>query len=86
MLQPYAVIVTVIVELPDELADRLSSLATKQGTTLEQLALEAIEARFPVTPMLSFIGVGASGGGMPPAREHRRLVRDAFQARQARDV
>jgi hypothetical protein len=70
VLQPYAVIVTVIVELPDELADRLSSVATRQGTTLEQLALEAIEGRFPVTPTLSFIGVGASGGGLLRHGDH----------------
>jgi hypothetical protein len=77
---------TVTVELPDELGERLAVAAAATGTTPEQLALEAIEARFPQSPGVSFIGVGASRTGQRAGRDHRALVREAFTDRTARDV
>jgi predicted transcriptional regulator len=40
-------LVSVTVELPDELADRLATAAAGRGETLEQLAVETLEATFP---------------------------------------
>jgi hypothetical protein len=75
-----------MVELPDDLGDRVSAAAAATGTTPEQLALEAIEARFPRSPTVSFIGVGASGERRSAGRDHRELIREAYADRPARDV
>jgi hypothetical protein len=78
--------VTVTVELPDELAARISAAAATRGMTVEQLAVEVLASRYTGQPSISFIGVGASGGLQSPARDHHRTVRDAFRDRPARDV
>jgi hypothetical protein len=77
--------VTVSVELPDELAERISMAAATRGMTLEQLAVEVLASRYS-RPTISFIGVGASGGQQPPARDHRQIIRDAVGDRRARDL
>jgi hypothetical protein len=78
----------VTVELPDELAARVAAVAAARGMTLEQLAVEELASRYagPGMSTLSFIGVGASGGQQPSAREHREIIRDVYRGRPAREV
>jgi hypothetical protein len=45
--------------------------------TVEQIALGAIEARYPSAPVVSFLGVGAPGQE-PAARTDQELVRQPF--------
>ena len=77
---------SVTVELPDELADRLATAAAGRGETLEQLAVETLEATFPARSAVSFIGVGASGEKAPTGRRHRELLRESSRSRPARDA
>lgn len=77
---------TVLVELPDDLAERLSAVAANRGMTLEQLAVEVIQGWFPRSPSVSFIGIGASGDRSAAGRGHREALRQAFRDRPARDV
>ena len=74
------------VELPDELADRLATAAASRGETLEQLAVETLEATFPARQAVSFIGIGASGEKGPTGRRHRELLGDSARSRPARDA
>lgn len=77
---------SVTVELPDELASRLTAAAAQRGATLEQLAVEAIEARFPPPkPTVSFIGIGASGTA-DSGEKHRQIVDDWYRSRSADEV
>jgi len=75
-----------MVELPDDLAQRLAAAAIAHGTTVERLAIEVIEARFPAPRTLSFVGIAASGVKEPVGRRHRQLLREAFGERPARDT
>ncbi|HEX6754966.1 MAG TPA: hypothetical protein VF109_03370 [Mycobacteriales bacterium] len=77
---------SVTVELPDELADRLATAAAGRGETLEQLAVETLEATFPPRPGVSFIGIGASGEKVPTGRRHRELLRESARSRSPRDA
>jgi len=74
------------VELPDELATQISVAAAARGMTLEELAVEVLASRYSHPPTISFIGIGASGGQQPSARDHRQIIRDAFRDRPTRDV
>jgi hypothetical protein len=75
-----------MLELPDDLAERLAAAAAAHGTTVERLAVEVIEARFPAQNSLSFIGIGASGTKEPTGRLHHEVLREAFRERSARET
>ena len=51
------------IELPDDLADRVNTAATERGLAPAELAREALAKQFPPSRALSFVGIGASGGG-----------------------
>ena len=81
------------VNLPDEVARRLAAEAARRGVTPEQMAVEAIEAQLPpeaaerpVRRRLSFIGMGASGGGENVAERHDEIIREHFADKTAGDV
>ena len=57
-----------IVHLPDELVDRLAAEAARRGISVDELAAEALAARFPQERpsgdprrQLAFVAIGASG-------------------------
>jgi hypothetical protein len=79
------VTLTVTLELSDDLAERLSAVATARGVTVEKLALEVIEARYPGAPPVSFLGVGTPVRE-PAARKDQDLVRQPFLDRTPHDV
>jgi hypothetical protein len=56
------------VHLPDELADRLAAEAARRGISVDELAAEALAARYPQQRPpsgprrhLAFVAIGASG-------------------------
>lgn len=69
------------VNLPDELAARLTAEATRRGISPEQVALEAIEARLPAAAAqrpprrrLAFAAIGASTSGRGAAQADEMLA------------
>ena len=77
--------VSITVEIPDELAARLSQAAADRGTTVERLAVEWLGDKASSRRRLGFVGVGASGTKGPTGRRHRELVREAYAATPVRD-
>jgi len=73
------------VELPEEIAERLRVLAAAKGITIEQAALEMIAAQLPGPRRLSFAGIGDSGHD-DTARRHREIIAEHFADKTARDV
>jgi plasmid stability protein len=67
---------SVTVELPDELAERLRVLAAARGITMDQAAVEAITAQLPGPRRLSFAGIGDSGHD-DIAERHREIITEA---------
>ena len=56
------------VHLPEELVDRLAAEAARRGLTVDEVATEALAARFPAQHLaggrrrqLAFVAIGASG-------------------------
>jgi len=72
-------------DLPDELADRLAAVAAARQQSPEQVALEAIEAALPARRRLSFSGIGRSGDGRGGAQADE-LIAEHFAGKTARDV
>jgi hypothetical protein len=77
------------VRLPDELADRLAAEAARRGVTVDELAAEALQARFPAAGgdsgedgLDAFIGSGDSGDPSWAARPAAELRAEAYK-RQA---
>jgi hypothetical protein len=70
--------VSITVEIPDELAARLTEAAADRGTTVELLAVEWLEDKASVVRRPRFVGVGSSGTKAPTGRRHRELIREAF--------
>ena len=73
-----------IVHLPDELVDRLAAEAARRGISVDDLAAEALAARFPHTApdtggdaLEAFIGSGDSGDPAWAARDSAELRKDA---------
>jgi hypothetical protein len=75
------------VHLPEELIDRLAAEAARRGMTVDELAAETLDARFPPLPSqqglkpvgtkrhLSFAGIGSSGpAGGDIARRHKEII------------
>jgi hypothetical protein len=81
------------VNLPDDVAARLAAEAARRGVSVEELVAEAVTAHFPAAPpeqparrRLSFIGIGASGGGENVAERHREIIREHYADKTASDV
>lgn len=73
-----AVAMTLVLRLPEELSQRLETVAAERGLTPEQVAVEAIEAQLPDRRRLAFVGLGHSGRGdlSQQVKELRREVAD----------
>lgn len=81
------------VNLPDEIARRLAAEAKRRGQDVEQVAAEVLAAGLPPEAperpagrRLSFVGIGASGGGESVAERHREIIREHFADKTASDV
>jgi hypothetical protein len=72
------------VHLPEELARRVEDAAAARQMTAEQVAIEAIESRFPATgdqgdALEAFIGSGDSGDSSWAERDARELRAEALR-------
>jgi hypothetical protein len=77
--------VSLRVTILDELAARLRAAATRRGKTVDQLAVEALDQRFPLNdPLETFIGSGASGRHEP--LDMAEMRRDAADAKMAEGI
>jgi len=84
------------VNLPDDLGGRLAAEATRRGTSVDALVAELVAAQLPGDTAgetderpprrLSFIGIGASGGGDNVAERHQEIIREHFADKTAGDV
>jgi len=79
-------VVTLTVNLPEELAARLADEATRRGITVDDVLAEMVAAGLPVRRRLSFIGIGHSGGGEAVAERHQEIIRAHFADKTASDV
>jgi predicted transcriptional regulator len=78
-------LMSLTVQLPDDLADRLTAEAARRGMSLDDLASEALAERFPAAERASddpdsleaFIGSGDSGDPGWAARDTAELRREA---------
>ncbi len=73
---------SVTVELPQEIAERLRVYAAAKGITVEAAALEMIASQLPGPRRLSFAGIGDSGHDDTSDR-HRDIIRDAHTQPEA---
>ncbi len=81
------------IEVPDDVAERVTAVAAERGVAPEQLAGEALGEQFPARRKLGFVGLGHSGQGDLSRRvkEVRRELADdklaemAQQRRQSAD-
>src|SRR5262249_52980360 len=78
---PTLEVVSMTVNLPDEVARRLAAEAARRGVSPEQVAVEAIDAQLPPEAperspkrRLSFIGIGASKSGRRAADTDEMLA------------
>jgi hypothetical protein len=77
--------VSFTVTIPDELGARLREAASRRGKTVDQIAAEALDERFPSDDSLeAFIGSGASGDHEP--LDLAELRREAADAKSAEGV
>jgi len=87
------------VHLPEELIERLAAEAARRAVTVDELAAETLDARFPPPPPqqgpkpvgtkrhLSFAGIGSSGSaGGDLARRHKEIIAEAFADKTASDI
>jgi hypothetical protein len=84
------------VNLPDDLARRLTAEAQRRGQGVDQVAAELLAATLPKSSAetserpsrrrLSFIGIGASGGHERVAERHEEIIREHFADKTASDV
>jgi hypothetical protein len=79
--------------LPDDVAQPLAAEAERRGFTVDEIVTELIVARFPSEDSerpsprrLSFIGLGASGGGENLSEGHREIIRQYFADKSASEV
>jgi predicted transcriptional regulator len=82
---PTLVVMSLSVQLPDELAERLAAEAAARHQSPEQVALEAIEAALPARRRLSFSGIGRSSDGRGGAQADE-LIAEHFAHKTARDL
>lgn len=76
---------SLVVNLPEELARKVEQLAAARQVSPEQVAIEAIEAQLAGPRRLSFSGVGSSGS-TDTARRHREILSEAIRKTAARDI
>ncbi len=76
----------ITLELPDDLADRIKTAAAERGLAPAELAREAVAKEFALRRPLSFVGIGASGGGEASAERHNEVRRAHFADKTASDV
>lgn len=76
----------ITIELPDDLAERVNSAAAERGVAAEELARETLAHQFPAERRVSFIGIGASGGGEAVAERHREIRKAHFADKTASDI
>lgn len=70
---------TVTVELPEALAERLAAEAARRGLSVEALAVEALSERFgPRRRRLSFAAIGSSSTGRRAAEAEELLAEGGF--------
>lgn len=81
VLGPTLGVVSMPLELPDEVARRLAAEAARRGLSPEEVAVEAIEAQLPPEAperrprrRLSFVGMGASESGRRAAETDAMLA------------
>lgn len=83
---PTLEVVTLTVNLPEDLAARLAAEATRRGITVDDVLAEMVADRLPARRRLSFIGIGHSGGGESVAENHKEIIRAHFADKTASDV
>jgi hypothetical protein len=76
---------SVPVQLPDDVADRLNAEATRRGVSIEQVAAEVLSRNLPAPGKhrLRFVGIGASGRTEPMDLNRERAE---LAARKLSDV
>jgi hypothetical protein len=85
-LPAYACRVPLTVQLPEDLARRVSEVAAARHQSPEQVAIETIASHLPDSdPLEAFIGSGRSGRG-DLARRHREIIAEDFADKTARDA
>jgi predicted transcriptional regulator len=67
----------ITIELPDELAERVSNAAAERGVAPEQLAGEVLAEQFPARRKLGFAGLGRSTTGRR-ATEDEEMLAEGF--------
>jgi len=71
--------VTVTVELPEVVAERLAAEAARRGVSVEDLAVETLVERFgPARRRLSFAAIGSSSTGRRAAEAEELLAEGGF--------
>jgi hypothetical protein len=65
------------IEVTDDVAARLVTVAAERGVTPEQLAADLVVEAFGVGRQLSFAGIGRSSTGRT-AQESEHMLRDGF--------
>lgn len=82
--------VSTVVHLPDEIAERVAAEAARRHMSLDEVAAEALAARYPVPvsgpgydALEAFIGSGDSGDPSWASRDTRELRREAAERRAA---
>jgi hypothetical protein len=78
-------VMSLTVQVPEELADRLTAEAARRGVTIDEVAAEAIEAGLPVRRRLSFSGMGRSGDSRGAAHVDE-LIAERFAHKTASDL
>jgi hypothetical protein len=78
-------VITVAVNLPDEVASRAESMAAERGVTIGELASEALAAYLGDAPTaengsLSFIGAVEASPGFSARDVEERLEHEGFEA------
>ncbi len=73
------------IEVPDDVAERVTAVAAERGVAPEQLAGEALGEQFPPKRKLGIVSLGRSGH-TDTARRHEEIIRDAFAGKTARDA
>lgn len=62
------------IEVPDEVAERLATVAAAEGVAPEELAGKAVCDSFPIRRKLSFVAIGRSNTGDRAAHDEKLLA------------
>jgi len=81
--------VSLLVNLPEELAARVAEVAAERGVSAEEVVADAVAAQFsaPISddPLEAFIASGASGRG-DLGRRHRLIRAEMTEGLAAREL